>query len=144
MTLSPEPLPREGSVAKLDAPHRADPLLRDFFRREMPRPWPAWQPPVEAAAKPQKRKGLGKSYVALAASVLALTGVLSLTGDMTRVAPVPPSETAVQPLAPDQGTAVKPSENGRRIRPAPATDSGRPGTLQKELNSPKWDLPRNR
>jgi hypothetical protein len=145
MTLSPEPLPRAGSVAKLDSLHQADVLLRDFFRREMPAPWPAWQPPVETAvAKPKKRKVLGRSYVALAASVLALIGVLSLTGEMMRVAPAPKPEMAVQPLPPGDGKAEKPSNNGRRIRPGPATNSSRPGTSHKELNSPKWDLPRNR
>lgn len=145
MTLSPEPLPREGSVAKLDSLHQADVLLRDFFRREMPAPWPAWQPPVEAdVAKPKKHKALGRSYVALAASVLALIGILSLTGEMMRVAPAPKSETVVQPLPTDDGKAEKPSNNGRRIRPAPATNSSQPGPLHKELNSSHWDLPRNR
>ena len=42
------------------------------------------------------------------------------------------------------GKAEKPSNNGRRLRPAPATNSSQPETLYKELNSPHWDFPRNR
>lgn len=58
-------------------------LLRSFFRKEMPEPWPQWKPPTKPARIRQPRSwgGLMRSRFALAASVLVLLiGSWSISG----------------------------------------------------------------
>lgn len=64
-------------------PNDVDDLLRDFFRAEMPNPWPEIQlPEVDAPAKPLATRGyLSWSRGVLAASVLfLLLGQMALSG----------------------------------------------------------------
>jgi hypothetical protein len=89
-------------------PEDVDVLLRQFFRSEMPDPWPA-APPVSATAprKPQQRRGFRlSSRSALAAAVaLFLIGYLALAarfpaGGDARLAPLDPKVGHVPGRAP--------------------------------------------
>jgi hypothetical protein len=75
-----------------------DQLLRDYFRAEMPQPWPDRAPalePTQATRPPVRRKALSRSRFALAASLLfLLAGSLALSGLFSDY-PVPaPDRTA--------------------------------------------------
>ncbi len=73
------------------ATHELDRRLREFFRQEMPNPWPQPQVPADAAPALQTpRRPLLRSRLALAASLGALLiGQWKLGGIPSR--PLPPS-----------------------------------------------------
>ena len=79
--LSPPPIQRGGT----QPPDDVDKILRAYFRRQMPDPWPSLEAPVlrrivaTPAAKSTRRWPLLRSRLALAASVALLaTGLLFL------------------------------------------------------------------
>jgi hypothetical protein len=101
-----------------------DHLLRAFFRAEMPEPWPD-APARPLAFRPARRRGLVRSRLALAASVLLLlVGQWLLAGSFPGFA-TPSSETAVtdpvarknqvteDPMMPDPMPVPMPERPGR-------------------------------
>lgn len=58
-----------------------DELLRTFFRSEMPRPWPAFEPPLMPAPLERHNRPLRRSRLVLAASLaILLLGAWLLAG----------------------------------------------------------------
>jgi hypothetical protein len=55
-----------------DGPDEIDRLLGDFFRGEVPTPWPTLRAPVASPVRPRTRESLRSGRLALAASVAAL------------------------------------------------------------------------
>lgn len=75
--------PMDRSSSHGERPDELDGLLREFFRAEMPNPWPDLAPPEQRAvltfAPPMRSRTSVRSRLALAASVgLLLTGSLLL------------------------------------------------------------------
>jgi hypothetical protein len=96
--------PREFHNSELDV------LLRNFFRAEMPDPWPTLKAPVEATlppARPMPRRWTFiRSKLALAASVaLLMAGSWYLSGSQT---PDYSQPAGVSPLG-NPGSARKPN-----------------------------------
>jgi len=96
-------------------PGDLDTLLRTYFQRQLPQPWPDLQPPASPTRRPAARP-LTRSRLALAACVLALlTGQLWLSGSLPEEGLLPPGGTGgleasrrnlegkskVQPAVPD-------------------------------------------
>jgi hypothetical protein len=73
-------------------PHDVDRLLRDFFRAEMPHPWPAADVPAMRVAPPRTLPWYRSPFrLALAASVLlAATGLVTLNHVFPTDAPAGP------------------------------------------------------
>jgi hypothetical protein len=92
-------------------PDDLDRLLRAFFRREVPTPWPRWKAPA-AASLARVRGPLTTSRLALAASVAALLAGGWLLGPRL---PTPPAPDSLQ-----DGAATVPPELRRAAdHPAP-------------------------
>jgi hypothetical protein len=102
------------STGEAPPPDDLDALLQAYFRAEMPQPWPA--PPLvraaEASVKPKRARTVGRSRMALAASVAILVGgTLSLplhTSNQKTPEQMPrmlPGEATHRPIA---GAVVQP------------------------------------
>ena len=102
-----------------------DQLLRDYFRAEMPAPWPAVLAPVEgqtASGTPARRRSPYRSRFALAASLLLLlSGYWVLSGMFS---------SYTQMLS-DQGPAPAIGANPRSLKMRKVVPSVRPHN-QKE------------
>ena len=114
--LSPPPIQRGGP----QPPDDVDKILRAFFRRQMPDPWPLMEAPVlrriapAAVARPARRWPLLRSRLALAASVALLATGLFLLAEAFQGRP-----QHQEPVLPSGPTA-----NGRNgvegvLHPAP-------------------------
>jgi len=90
-------------------PEDLDALLRAYFRSEMPEPWPALQPPADAAPPPaRKRWPINASRWVLAASVaLLLVGQLALSGKFADYSSVKDEGTFQPPVANRNGVKVR-------------------------------------
>jgi hypothetical protein len=90
--LSPPPIQRGGP----QPPDDVDKILRAFFRRQMPDPWPSLEAPVlrriapAPVAKPARRWPLLRSRLALAASVALLATGLFFLAEAFQGRPHPP------------------------------------------------------
>jgi hypothetical protein len=101
-----------------------DQKLRDFFRAEMPNPWPACQAP-ESPAKTvghaTVRRPLFRSRFALAASLLCLlAGHLVLSGMFSDYSPTPRNSTT------EPSIGANPNSKLRKTIP--------PGPLDRKLH----------
>jgi len=107
-----------------------DGMLRDFFRREVPHPWPPPRLPVQdSQPKSRRRNALGHSYVSLAASVGFLLIGLGLASQMLRTESGPnPAQDARPGTARKPGTYQKPniSPENPSTPPAPNEKERRP------------------
>jgi len=105
-----------------------DVLLRDFFRTEMPHPWPALKAPRTDAAPPRPARSRWspvRSRLALAASVGALmVGSWCLTDKLPDYAPV-----SVE-AAPTGGGSASGVRLFKKAVPAAATRESRPAGEQ--------------
>ena len=101
------PNERERSASDLDG------LLRDFFRAQMPEPWPVLKPPatlsLPGGGAAARRPSLFRSRFALAASllILALPRVPGLPDPLRRIS-LPSDLESVTTI----GTEVEPAEGG--------------------------------
>lgn len=119
--LSPPPIQRGGP----QPPDDVDKILRAFFRRQMPDPWPSLEAPVlrrvvpVPAAKAARRWPLLRSRLALAASVALLAAGLLFRGEAFQGRPNPAGTDL--PIGP--GSASR--DNGVRgvIDPTPAPEA---------------------
>jgi hypothetical protein len=113
-----EPLNRGGFARP---PENVDTLLRQFFRSEMPEPWPAAPPvPAPAPRKPQQRSGfrLSSRFALAAAVALFVVGYLTLAarfpaGGDARPAPLPPEVGQV----PGRSPKLPPRSELQPLRP---------------------------
>jgi hypothetical protein len=91
-------------------------LLRDFYRAELPTPWPAFQRPI---ATPSLKSYLGNrlqpSHIGLAASVLFLIGGLGAGVSLLRGDARAELDGGILPAA------HKPAVPGRMFKNPPAT-----------------------
>jgi hypothetical protein len=97
--LSPPPSRRGGP----QSPDNVDDILRAFFRRQMPDPWPSPEaaPLRRVAPAPARRRPLLRSRLALAASVALLAGTLLLVAQAFQGRPktTPGQGLVTQPTA---------------------------------------------
>lgn len=110
MSVSPETR-SGGQTVDLDA------LLRDFYRHEMPHPWPA--PRLQLAEdrpKVSPVRSLRRSHLALAASVLILIGGVGVGGGLLNTQP---GDLGDGPLP---GKADKRDKRDQPAAPAPPMD----------------------
>lgn len=106
----------------------AEVILRDFFRSELPSPWPPFRHPVEVA--PQKSQpAWGRSHVGLAASVLVLVAGLGAGSLLLR------SDTTARPDEPLLKDAKKPSAPGK-MHKAPPAIAPMPEKLDEKNDAP--------
>ena len=79
----------ESTIVRPEPPDRLDELLRQFYRAELPAPWPASPATAEVkVAAPRSRWSLWNSRAALAASILLLLlGHLLLSGHWRQLYP---------------------------------------------------------
>lgn len=109
-----------------------DKLLREFFRRELPHPWPPLRLPVqEPRPKLRRRNGLRHSYGSLAASVGFLLIGLGLAAQMLRTQSGPiPAHDARPGTAGKPGPYQKPSTVPEKpsTLPAPKDEERKPFT----------------
>jgi hypothetical protein len=101
-------------------PEDLDGLLRAFFRAEQPKPWPSWQPPLEAGGRPIRvgRGTLSRSRWVLAASMLCLvSGSLWLSGRFTGAAAVgDPGGARIEAARREPGSNPKGAPSLPRLR----------------------------
>lgn len=72
-----------------DDPNRIDRMLSDFFRTEVPAPWPTLMPPSESPAPALKTRSWTASHLALALSIAGLlVGGWVLSGRLPNAAPI--------------------------------------------------------
>jgi hypothetical protein len=127
MTLFREPLERPATDAA--SPDRVDRLLREFFAREMPDPWPA-RPSVPAPVAirpPRCVRPFRQSRLALAASVLFLLAGLGAASELLTNAPAGPA--GVGSPAPFGASADQRNKFDQQTVPPkgpPATDNSVP------------------
>ena len=101
-----------------------DRVLSDYFRSEMPNPWP----PCRATAstelpKPASRfGGLAKRYLALALSVLVLMGGMSVASDWLRGKP---NQGDAIDLTTDHGADRSKDKDGNRLPPKKPLSPGK-------------------
>jgi len=73
-----------------DDPDRIDRMLTDFFRTEVPDPWPTLRPPIHTPELVLKSKSWTASHLALALSIAGLLiGGWVLSGRLPNAAPIP-------------------------------------------------------
>jgi anti-sigma factor RsiW len=88
------------------APDELDRLLRDFFRAELPEPWPAWAPPEAQADRP-KPAGRPRWPAVRRRLVLAASVALLLVGYLTLARAFPGTSEQGGPAVSDQNTMGK-------------------------------------
>lgn len=99
-----------------DGLEQVDHLLRDFFRSEMPDPWPGCPVPKSVDSyKTKSRNGLRRSYLGLAACCAFVALGLGVAWNLLRFDPPGVSEAGVLPAA------AKPVPKGSLFRNPPAT-----------------------
>ena len=95
-----------GFEDEMDA--KVDGLLKRYFEAEMPRPWPAWQPPGAISPLKPAQDNLMRSRLTLVLAMSLMVAFVSLIGSMVGGAPngvVRPEKGIVE-----QGTAKIPKE----------------------------------
>jgi hypothetical protein len=112
-----------------------DGILRDFYRSEMPHPWPEMEVPlatVKFAVRPAtlpmgRRYSLGgSSRLALAASIgLLALGIIFLGGKSSKI----------EPMGPDLNRSI-----GSRVEDDP-TSSGKARITKESLTQDKYGVP---
>ena len=94
---------------------QVDDVLQDYFKSEMPHPWPAFQPPMQTRTKEPRsfwsRSGVRLAVAASLASLLA--AYLSLAGYFPGMSPA----TNVQPELREIGGGPKEKRNAPRTLP---------------------------
>ncbi len=99
-----------------DGLEQVDHLLREFFRSEMPNPWPGCPiPKSKDSPNIKKSKGFRRSYLGLAACCAFVALGLGVAWNLLRFDPPGVSETGVLP------SAAKPVPKGSLFRNPPAT-----------------------
>lgn len=119
MTSDRELKPMEGE------PEHAGPVdrvLRDFYRQEMPAPWPALQLSETPSPARPRLWSLGRSYLSLAASLLLLVGGLATASAVLRNEPAP----ARPGYRPTEGMGRRLNENDDPAAPAKSKDRAKP------------------
>ncbi len=122
--MNPDFLTRDRVESDLPPETAVDRLLREFYRHEMPRDWPALRVPESKSAKPRSGWKAGRSYLALAASLAFL--VLGLTAGLEALRGPAGQGTKSDP-APLPPTAGKRDPLGRPIPPTPMPMPPMPG-----------------
>ena len=120
------------------AADHADGLLREFFHRELPDPWPPLGLPVtEERPKPLQRRALRRSHLALAASIVILLAGLGLASELLRGGPVVPKALPAEAKKPGTTIQHKPPATTPDKSVAPNRDEE-----AKPFHSPLSRLPR--
>lgn len=128
----------ESPPSDLNRPNSVDELLRGFFRKAMPRPWPAFRAPEPPSLPSRPRVSSWsrwRSPLALAATVaLLLLGYLALASRMPATVPAPAGREGIDAgglgafrdsglLLRDEGIILK--EDGTSIRVIAEQPSGK-------------------
>lgn len=93
----------------------AEQMLRDFFRAEMPHPWPSFRAPLGVkTSKTRARWGLSRSHIGLAASVLFLVAGL-WAGSFFLRSDAQPNDAPIHKLG------QRPPAPGKMFKEPPAT-----------------------
>jgi len=100
-----------------------DALLRRYFQRQMPRPWPAFRPPATVPFRLARRKAAAwRSRLTLAASVAALligsVAFLGRSHDSAETASVNGPQTASRPRDLHKLPATKADQHDDVVLPA--------------------------
>jgi hypothetical protein len=138
--MSSSPNPFANPEPGVRPPDRFDGLLRAYFRKEMPEPWPDFRPPAEPliAGKPIRsaRRPLRRSRLALAASLLLLfVGHLCLSGRSYDTVPASPEGSPSHFEATNRsGLAPLP---GKVIAPRVASPKKESDVKGKDLAKPR-------
>jgi hypothetical protein len=122
----------------MSAPDQMDEMLREFFRREVPSPWPPWRLPESTGRlNSSVNRPLRRSRLMLVASLVLLLAGLSLTSAMLRG--VSPAAPALPPDAKRPGSPLyhKPPATLPDKHVAPKIDEE-----SKPFESPLSRLPR--
>jgi hypothetical protein len=88
-----------------------DRLLREFFRGEMPHPWP--EAPQPAAPRPRRARSRYRLHLALAASAAFLAATSGLAWQLLHSQSAPPPHTGLFP------SAAKRTPDPRPLPPLP-------------------------
>ena len=120
------------------AANRADEMLREFFRREVPAPWPPLRLPVTVErSKSHSRRPLRRSHLALAASLAILLAGLGLASEMLRGSSSTPNALPAEAKKPGATIQHKPPATTPDKNVAPSRDEE-----PKPFSSPLSRLPR--